>query len=90
MTGYSISPDAACAAVDDGAVVLHMGTRRYFSLNETGAAIWRLLEDDVALGDIPARLGELYDVDPAAATGAVDRLLGELAAEDLITLEVPT
>ena len=85
MTAYSLSPDAACAAVDDGAVVLHMGTRRYFSLNETGAAIWRMLEDDVALDEIPARLGTLYAVDAAVASSAVDRLLGELAAEYLIT-----
>ena len=86
MTAYALSPDAACAAVDDGAVVLHMGTRRYFSLNETGAAIWRMLEDDVSLGEIPARLGSMYAVDAAVAASAVDRLLGELAAEQLITL----
>lgn len=86
MTGYLLSPDAACAAVDDGAVVLHMGTRRYFSLNETGAAIWRMLEDDVALGEIPARLGSLYAVDAVIAAGALDRLLAELATEHLITL----
>ncbi len=86
MTGYTLSPDAACAAVDDGAVVLHMGTRRYFSLNETGAAIWRMLEDDVALDEIPGRLGNLYAVDAAIATTALDRLLTELAAEMLITL----
>ena len=88
MTRYTLSPDAACASVDDGAVVLHMGTRRYFSLNETGATIWRMLEDDVVLGEIPARLSELYEVDAAAAASAVDQLLGELAGEQLITLEV--
>jgi hypothetical protein len=87
MTRYRLSPDAACAAVDDGAVVLHMGTRRYFSLNETGATIWRLLEEEVALGEIPARLGDLYAVDAAIATNALDRLLAELAAEQLITLQ---
>ena len=88
MSGYSLSPEAACAPVEDGAVVLHMGTRRYFSLNETGATIWRMLEDDVVLGEIPARLSELYEVDAAAAASAVDQLLGELAGEQLITLEV--
>ena len=90
MTEYTLSPDAACAAVDDGAVVLHMGTRRYFSLNETGAAIWRMLEDDVPLGKIPGQLGHLYEVDATDATAALARLLDQLAAEDLITLEVNT
>lgn len=83
---YVLSPDAACAAVEDGAVVLHMRTKRYFSLNETGAAIWRMFEDDVALPDIPARLTELYDIDETAARTAVTRLIAELAAEELITV----
>jgi hypothetical protein len=88
MTSYRLSPDAACAAVDDGAVVLHMRTKRYFSLNETGAAIWRMLEDEVSLVEIPSRLTALYEVDRGAATGAVADLLQELASEELITLSV--
>ena len=83
---YVLSPDAACAVVEDGAVVLHMGTKRYFSLNETGAAIWRMLEDGVALAEIPRRLTEMYEIDDAAAQAALTKLLAELAAEELITL----
>ena len=83
---YLLSPDAACAVVEDGAVVLHMGTKRYFSLNETGAAIWRMLEDGVALAEISRRLTELYEIDGAAAQAALTKLLAELAAEELITL----
>ena len=83
---YVLSPDAACAVVEDGAVVLHMGTKRYFSLNETGAAIWRMLEDGVALSEIPGRLTQLYEIDEPAAQAALTRLLTELAAEELITL----
>ena len=88
MTSYRLSPDAACAVVDDGAVVLHMRTKRYFSLNETGAAIWRMLEDDVSLSLIPSRLTELYEVDAEAAAGAMIGLLEALASEELIALLV--
>ena len=88
MTSYRLSPDAACAVVDDGAVVLHMRTKRYFSLNETGAAIWRMLEDDVSLAVIPSRLTELYEVDVEAAAGAMTGLLEALASEELIALVV--
>ena len=86
MMDYQLSPDAACALVEDGAVVLHMGTKRYFSLNETGAAIWRMLEDDVSLADIPAQLAQHYEIDVEAAGAAVTLLLGDLAAERLIIL----
>jgi hypothetical protein len=88
MTSYRLSPDAACAVVEDGAVVLHMRTKRYFSLNETGAAIWRMLEDDLPLPDIPSRLVVLYEVDAETAEGATTGLLEELASEELITLTV--
>ena len=83
---YTLSPDAACAPVEGGAVVLHMGTKRYFSLNETGAGIWRMLEDGVALSEIPARLATSYEIDVDAARMALTRLLDELAAEELISL----
>jgi hypothetical protein len=87
VTRYVVSPDAACAVVDDGAVLLHMRTKRYYSLNETGATIWRLVSEDVPAGEIAARLAELYDVDRGAADEAVTRLLDDLAAEALVSVE---
>ena len=87
MTRYAPSPDAACAAVDDGAVLLHMRTKRYYSLNETGAVIWRLLQDDLPAAEVAGRLVELYDVDRAAAHEAVMRLLHDLTSEALVSVE---
>lgn len=87
MKRYVISPDTACAVVDDGAVLLHMRTKRYYSLNETGAAIWQLLTDEVPIDEISIRLAERYDVDRPAADEAVGCLLDDLAAESLISLE---
>lgn len=81
---YTISPDAAFAAVEDGAVVLHMGTKRYYSLNETGAFVWRQLEDGIARAEIVAQVVNEYDVGIAEAEMAVTRLLEELAQESLI------
>ncbi len=81
---YTISPDAAFAAVDDGAVVLHMGTKRYYSLNETGTFVWRRLEDGVPRSEIVARVVDEYDVGIVEAEMAVTRLLEELVQEQLI------
>jgi hypothetical protein len=89
VTGYAISADAACAVVEDGAVLLHMQTKRYYSLNETGAAIWQLLEEEVPVSEIGARLVDRYDVDRRAADDAVAGLLAALAAETLISMEGP-
>jgi hypothetical protein len=86
---YTISPDAAFAAVEDGAVVLHMGTKRYYSLNETGAFVWRRLEGGIARAEIVAQLVDEYDVGIAEAEMAVARLLDELLQESLIRVGEP-
>ena len=89
MRRYGLSPDAACAPVDDGAVVLNMRTKRYYSLNETGATVWRLLEDEALVADVVRRLVELYDVGEGEAGDALDSLLETLSEESLITLVTP-
>jgi hypothetical protein len=81
---YSISPDAAFAAVEDGAVVLHMGTKRYYSLNETGTFVWHRLEDGIAHAEIVTQLVNEYDVGVAEAERAVARVVEELVQESLI------
>ena len=84
MTRYTVSPDAACAAVDDGTVVLNMRTRRYYSLNETGASIWQMLATDADVGEIVSYLVASYEVDDVVARVTVETLLAELSAEALI------
>jgi len=81
-----IPGDVACARVDDGAVLLHMGTKHYFSLNETGAEIWRMLEEGTAVDEIPQRLSERFDVTADDARGAVDELIRALVAEQLLEI----
>lgn len=83
----TIPTDVACARVDDGAVLLHMGTKRYFSLNETGAEVWRLLEEGVPVDDIPQRLSERFDVTADEARDAVAGLVDALVADQLLEVQ---
>lgn len=64
--------------------MLHMGTKRYYSLNETGSFVWRRLEDGIARAEIVAQVVAAYDVGIAEAEIAVTRLLDELVEESLI------
>jgi hypothetical protein len=84
---FRISADAAFAAVEDGAVVLHMGTKRYYSLNETGTFVWRCLEDGLAATEIAAQVVGEYDVEIDEAERAVTGLLDELVKESLLVSE---
>ena len=87
ITRCTIPGEVACASVENGTVLLHMGTKRYFSLNDTGAEIWRMLEQDVPVGEIPARLTAAYDVPIAEAQVAVAELLAALAEQGLLSVE---
>lgn len=84
MTRYRTVPDALSASLSDGAVLLHLYTKRYFSLNETGARIWSLLEQQATEDEIVDALVREYDVEKPDAARAVNQLLGDLVAERLI------
>jgi hypothetical protein len=87
VISYLVSPHAVCASVDGGAVVLHMETKRYYSLNETGALIWRLLQQQAGRSEILRSLVTTYNVGMADAERALSRLLDELRAESLVTVD---
>jgi len=83
-TAHGISKDVVAAHLEGEAVLLHLGTKQYYRLNETGAAIWKSLEqrDDVAT--TVKRLVEEFEVDAATAETEVHRVLAELRERDLI------
>ncbi|MGH7720068.1 MAG: PqqD family protein [Gemmatimonadaceae bacterium] len=83
---YKISPSALVATLDDGSVVLNLRTKRYYSLNETAALVWGMLEGDHHTEAIVERILETYEVSDQEARQSVDALLGELVAEELIHL----
>jgi Coenzyme PQQ synthesis protein D (PqqD) len=87
ITRCTIPADVAYAAVEDGTVVLHMGTKRYYSLNETGAAVWRMLEQEVPVSEVPARLRAEFDVAVEEADLAVNELLATLAEQQLLVID---
>jgi hypothetical protein len=84
MTRYRIVPDALSASLSDGAVLLQLYTKRYFSLNETGSRIWSLLEQQATDEEIVDALVREYDVEKPEAARAVNQLLDDLVAERLI------
>ena len=69
---------------EDEGVLLHLSTKRYYSLNETGVRIWELLEEQHTLPDIAAALTEAYEVGHQAALDRVTALVEDLRKEGLI------
>jgi hypothetical protein len=81
---YAVSPDAAYAAVPGGAVVLHLGVNRYFSLNDTAAVIWSMLEAGRPTDVISVELAQRFDIDAASADQAVTDLVTRLTDAGLL------
>ncbi len=77
--------EVICTELDDKeAVLLHLGTKAYFTLNPTGLRIWQMLSDNLTLGEICEKLQGEFDVSPEKAEESVLRLIGELIKEKLI------
>ncbi len=81
---YRTSPDTACAAVPGGAVIIHLGTNRYFSLNATAAVVWgRLDAGDDALA-IATALARDFEIDDVTAREAVSRTIAQFEEAGLL------
>jgi len=76
--------DAVFAAVPGGGVVLHTGTKRYYSLNETGARIWSLLEADGDPEQASATIAAEYAIPKHEADTAVSELVTRLTDAGLL------
>ncbi|MBE0595157.1 MAG: PqqD family protein [Gemmatimonadales bacterium] len=78
------SPDVLTAHLEGEAVLLHLETKQYYRLNETGAAIWKGLERGLDLPAIVSALTEEFDVGEDAARVEVERVLVELRERGLL------
>jgi hypothetical protein len=80
-------PDVLLTELGDGTgVLLHLGTKLYYTLNATGVALWKALAQ--LGGATPARLGDAlalrFEVAGPDAARDVDVLATELLAEGLV------
>jgi coenzyme PQQ synthesis protein D (PqqD) len=84
---YRAIAEALVATLSDGAVLLNLQTKRYFSLNETGTRIWEMVQQTADEEAIVATLLGEYDVEETMARSEVRRILDELIDAQLIVPE---
>lgn len=77
-------PEVVYTDLEDGAVLLHLETKFYYSLNEAGQTIWRNLDSSRSVEDMVRRLTTEYDVEEGQAHASVSTLLLELERECLV------
>lgn len=78
-------PDVVFTRFDEtSAALLHLKTKRYYTLNETGARIWELLAAGKGPDEIARALTEEYEIDMDGAHACVAEWMQELHSEKLV------
>jgi hypothetical protein len=83
---YQRHPDLRLADVEGDGVVLHLGTRRYFSVTESGLILMQALETPQSVADLVRVLLERYEVTPADAETSVRQFLETCRTAELLVV----
>jgi hypothetical protein len=80
-----LNPDVIFTDVGNKeAVLLHLGTKKYYSLNETGVYIWKMLESGLTPENVTQKLQNEFEISPSKAIESVLTLLNDLVSEKLV------
>jgi hypothetical protein len=80
-----LHPEVVDTELDDGEMVLlHLESKTYYSLNQTGERIWQGLKEGLSLRSISQRLQAEFEVDEENANRSVLDLVNELCEQKLV------
>lgn len=83
---FSRAADVNSTSLPDGdAVLLHLRSMRYYTLNATGEALWLKLESPQTVDELTVTLTERYAVSARDAQDSVETVLHDLVREGLVT-----
>ncbi len=79
------NPNVVMTKLDErSAILLHLRTKQYYTLNETGIRIWELIHAGHGVDEIAATLQTEYNVQQEEATRSVSAFCESLRLEDLL------
>ena len=85
---FTVNSEAVRSFHDDGVVILHAGTGRVFTSNETGARIWRGIEQQLSFETIAKEISTAYQIARTTAREHTFDFLAALEQQSLIKREV--
>ena len=81
------SPDVLFREMAGEAVLLHLRTEHYYSLNEIGCRLWQLLSEHGHTETAIQQMLAEYEVDEATLVRDMWDLIAQLEGNELITVE---
>jgi hypothetical protein len=85
---WSVPENILAAKLQDEVVLLHLGTKDYFRLNETASVAWHGFERRCTEAEIVDLLCEAFTIERAAAEAALRTLIADLEGRALIARAV--
>ena len=82
-------PDVINETIDGEAIIINLMSGRYYSLQQTGADIWTLVENGATTADIIRALSARYRGNDVDIGQVVVEFLEELQRENLIRVGLP-
>ncbi len=82
-----IADDVIGEVLDGEAVLLHVRTGQYFTLNRSGTRIWQLIEQHGNLERVTSMLCSEYDIDEQTAAADIAELVAHLTSKGLVRTE---
>lgn len=87
MSRVIVSPNTLHQEIEGEAVLLHLESETYFSLDEIGTRIWQLLERHGDVERIAAEMLNEYDVEESQLREDIERMVRDLTEAGLVTVE---
>lgn len=78
------SANATYQTVEGEAILIHMQTGTYYSLNDVGTAFWELLDGARSVGDCATRIAVEYNASVEVVTADLLELAADLVKEGLV------
>jgi hypothetical protein len=83
----SVSKDVLVSEVENEAVLLNQATGKYFTLDEIGTRIWKLIVQHGQLAQVHQAMLAEYDVDPQQLEQDLLTLTDKLVANALLQID---
>lgn len=79
-------PNVVSEVIDGEAIIINLENGAYYSLQGSGALIWRAIENRASLAEIVNHMHGAYQVERAILKQAAQELVADLQKEKLITI----
>lgn len=84
VSRYRRHPDIRLTSLEDEGVVLHLGEKRYFTVNETGLVLLEALKSPRSFAELVAELMKEYEVSEETAAETTRAFLDHCMATAVV------